>query len=346
VDASINIVVVGLGGMGQRNCAHVYDSPSFTLYGVQDVNQSVSASVADKYKVRSYSDFDALLSDEAVDAVFVCTPHFLLAAYGMRVLGSGKHLILEKPMAIDVEDANALLAESERAGRHIAINYARVHTPVIRRARELLDSGVVGEAETIDIRWSSHKSAGYYQGAHSPTPDDWRANKEKSGGGMLIMTTCHAIHYAQYLVGMRPLTAAANALNTGGIGDVEDVLQGVISYENGVIGSVSTSSSQRGSSTNDMVIAGSQGTLVIEGDSLRFFSTRVIDGQRPGKWHAEKHEASERYLDDWLDEVANSISTGAKPIAEPSLARDTLALIQALYDSSQTGRTIQIGSIV
>jgi len=239
----ITIAVVGLGAMGQRNVAHLMSSASYRISGVYDVNAEVGADVARRSNSQFYSSFEDVLADD-VQAVFICTPHYLLADYGKRVLQAGKHLLIEKPMAIAVADADELLELAGDKNLKISINYSMAFTEIIQGAASLIAEGALGEIHTIDIRWSTFKNAGYYRGAHSPTPDDWRLMKAKSGGGMLIMTTCHAVHYAAYLAGVTPMRATGTSQMTTQGGDVEHMLHGLVSYSSGVSGSISTSSNK------------------------------------------------------------------------------------------------------
>lgn len=332
----ISIAVVGLGAMGQRNIAHLLTSPSYRIAGVFDVNGQVGADVANRVGSRQYLSFEDVLADD-VRAVFICTPHYLLADYGLRTLRAGKHLLIEKPMAITVGDADELIELSREKGLTLSVNYSRAYSQIIQEASRLISEGVVGEINSIDIRWSSYKTAGYYQGAHSPTPDDWRLLKSKSGGGMLIMTTCHALHFAAFLASATPLRAAANSQIREKGGDVEDMLHGLVSYSDGITCSISTSSNQRGSNINDTTIAGSNGTLVIGADQLSFYSTRVVSGSRPGKWHSQKFPGSEEHFDSWLADTAGAIDGANDLSVDTKIARDTLALIDALYSSASNG---------
>lgn len=343
-DDPISIVVVGLGAMGQKNVAHLMKSPSYRIVGVFDVNKNVGSDVASRSESRQYSSFEEVIDDD-VQAIFVCTPHYLLAEYGMRVLEGGKHLLIEKPMAIAVSEADALIALSREKGLMLSVNYSMAYTEVIQNAASLISEGVVGFVNSIDIRWNNYKNAGYYQGVHSPTPDDWRLLKSKSGGGMLIMTTCHALHYSTFLTGLVPLRATAVTQITSQGGDVEHMLNGLVEYSSGVSGTISTSSNQRGSAINDTTIAGSNGTLVICADELKFYSTRIISGSRPGKWHSQKFKRSEVHFDKWLDDTARAIDCDGDLSVDPIIARNSLALIDALYQSARNNETVDVEQI-
>ena len=131
VVSPITIAVIGLGAMGQRNIAHLSSSPSYSIAGVYDVNEELAVSVADDLNVRMYKSIEELYVDDT-QAVFVCTPHFLLAEYGMRVLESGKHLLIEKPMAMTVSDADAMVNLARDKELTLSVNYSRSHTDLVQ----------------------------------------------------------------------------------------------------------------------------------------------------------------------------------------------------------------------
>ena len=334
VDVPVTIAVIGLGAMGQRNVEHLASSHNFQLIGVHDARWEVTKKIAQNIGAKPYENLDACLTDPGSEAIFVCTPHHLLADIGLKVLQSGKHLLLEKPMAIDTKSADQVITLGEERELLVSVNYSRVFTDAVRSARRLFELGAVGDLIGVETRWSGYKPTGYYYGAHSPAPDDWRLNKDKSGGGMVMMTTCHALHYIPYITGTKVKATAAlvppSLISTG----IEDTLQGILKFEGGAVWAVLTSSSQRGMQVNDTTIWGSNGTIVLQLDQVQYYSTRVLDGKRPGVWHVEKKHTSEVYLDRWLDDTAHSIKQKKPLTVSTKSARDTLAVMESLYHSA------------
>ena len=344
VEIPVQIAVIGLGAMGQRNLRHIKKSHNFRLVGVQDLRREVAETIARSSRVKAYDDIDSCLDDSESEAIFVCTPHHLLADMGLKVLESGKHLLIEKPMAMNTRSADTLIESSRERDLLISVNYSRVFTDALRSARHLIESGAVGNLIGVETRWNGYKSIGYYYGSRSPVPDDWRLNKSKSGGGMLMMTTCHALHYVPHITGARAETASALIPSSSPfLTDIEDTVQGILKFEDGAVWTILTSSSQRGTQINDTTIWGGNGTIVVNNDRVRYYSTRIINGKRPGIWHVNKTPDSEIYFDRWLDNTALAIRQGRPLEISPESARETLAVIEALYRSAGSRSLVTVG---
>ena len=343
LESPVRISLIGLGAMGQRNLGHLKSSRNFQLVGVHDLRRSIAEKTARDFRSKSYDSVDACLSDPDIEAVFVCTPHHLLARFGLRVLQSGKHLLVEKPMAIDTKSADEVIELGSERELVVSVNYSRIFSGAISSARRLIALGAVGDLIGIETRWNGYKAPGYYHGAHSPSPDDWRLDRNKAGGGMLLMTTCHALHFVPYITGAKVTSVAAVIPPSAVSTDVEDTLQGVMRVDGGVTWAVLTSSSQRGIGVNDTTIWGSNGTVVLQSDRIKYYSTRVIEGKRPGAWHEMKQHHYPNYFGRWLDDTAGAIRRHKDLEASPQRARGTLAVIEALYQSASSGSVVQVG---
>ena len=342
VEPPVRTAVIGLGAMGQRNVEHLKSSYNFDLIGVHDVSREITRKVAGKVGTKPYDSIDSCLSDSDTEAVFVCTPHHLLATIGLKALQANKHLLVEKPMAIDTRSADGLIKLGDELGLLVSVNYSRVFSDTVASARRLIECGAVGELIGVETRWNSYKATGYYYGVHSPNPDDWRRNRDKAGGGMVMMTTCHALQFVPYVTGIKAKTAAAFIPPPALVGEVEDTLQGILQLDCGASWAVLTSSSQRGVAINDTTIWGSNGTVVLKPDRVECYSTRVIEGKKPGAWHILKQHNSQSHFRLWLDDTAQAIRQRKALRVDPESARDTLAIIEALYLSASSGSLSEV----
>jgi len=107
----INIAIVGCGRIAQRHAEHIENIPELQLQAVCDIKQNRAQELGNEYKVNYYKDIDKLLSsDVPVDFVSVCTPNGLHAEHSIKSLSAGKHVLCEKPMAINVADCNRMIS--------------------------------------------------------------------------------------------------------------------------------------------------------------------------------------------------------------------------------------------
>ena len=339
----VKIAVIGLGAMGQTHLGHIKSSHNFQLIGVHDQRWEVTKRVADSSASKPYDQRRRLFG----------RPRHRGGFRMHAAPPAGRHRPGGAPsgQAPARREANGHRYEvggrRHRTGRQkrglvVSVNYSRVFTDAVGAARRLMEQGVVGELIGIETRWNGYKAPGYYHGAHSPTSDDWRIKKNKAGGGMVIMTTCHALHFVQHITGARVTSAAAVVPPSVVSLEVEDTLQGVMQLDCGASWAVLTSSSQRGIGVNDTTIWGGNGTIVLQTDRVRYYSTRIVEGRRPGAWHEIRERRSQDHFGRWLDDTARAIRREKDLEVSAESARDTLAVIGSLYQSARSGSSVDV----
>lgn len=143
--------------------------------------------------VRVYDDVSAVAADDDVELVSLCTPDDTHERYAIELLAAGKHLLLEKPVALNPVSAAAIAEAAERAGRRVAVGFEMRVNPAVRAIHDLVESGEVGEAHAFSL-----------QQYRTPFRRDkwqrWIQSKERSGG-LLVEETCHWFDLARYLTG-------------------------------------------------------------------------------------------------------------------------------------------------
>jgi predicted dehydrogenase len=147
---------------------------------------------------RAYGSYEALLADPAIEAIYNPLPNHLHVPWTLKALAAGKHVLCEKPIALDAEEAAQLLAARERSGRLVAEAFMVRHNPQWQRARELVRSGAIGDVRAVQTLFS------YFQ----RDPANVR-NRADIGGGGLYDIGCYAIATARYVFGAEPLRVAA-----------------------------------------------------------------------------------------------------------------------------------------
>ena len=143
--------------------------------------------------VRPTGDLEAILSDESVELVSLCTPDYTHYELALRCLEAGKHLLLEKPLALENEKAEKILRKAEERGLRISVGYEFRINPAVRRLRELVETGTLGDIQAFTLY-------------HYRTPfrrDKWNQwiQKKEFSGGLLIEETCHWFDLAEYVTG-------------------------------------------------------------------------------------------------------------------------------------------------
>jgi predicted dehydrogenase len=338
----MRIGVVGAGAIAQRNARDAAASPEAEVAGVFDVNHSVAREMGRALKVRVFSTFEEMVQSPDVDAVLISVPHHLHRDLTIQAANQGKHVLIEKPMATTLDDAEAIL-EACRANKvQLTVNYSFRYLAKIREAKRLIDEGAIGELVGVQILLHQFKDRGYWLGARSNSPDDWRASKAKSGGGFLIMTACHAIDYIYFLTGLRAIRIYSEYGTLGSPADVEDIISVSWKFENGAVGNLSASSIMRGTEQAEDRIWGTNGTIVLNAEGLQLYSTRPIGGRRPGKLYRITKFPDVSWTKEWVTGFIKAIRAGGVPPVSAVDGWNNVAFITSAYQSMVDGHAINV----
>lgn len=147
---------------------------------------------------KAYGSYEDLLADPAIEAIYNPLPNHLHVPWTLKALAAGKHVLCEKPIGLTAEEAGALIAARDASGKHVAEAFMVRFHPQWRRAREIAQSGEIGEVRSIQTAFS------YF----NADPNNVR-NKADIGGGGLLDIGCYAVATARYIFGAEPERAAA-----------------------------------------------------------------------------------------------------------------------------------------
>ena len=197
----LRAALVGVGRIADMHYIGYSATPDAELAALCDTDSDLLSRRAAKWGVeKTYTDFDDLLNDPDVDAVDIITPHYLHAPMTIAALEAGKHVTVQKPMALSIAEADAMIEASERAGRLLRVidNY-RFHPPFVR-ARQILESDGIGEPMSIRIKTASGTAPDGWeipQASHV-----WRSDPTLSGEGSVLFDHGHHVWtIARYLLG-------------------------------------------------------------------------------------------------------------------------------------------------
>ena len=192
----INLGVIGCGVIGQQHIQHASAAARINLVAIADVREAVARDTAQKFNVpATYTSADALLNDPHVAAVVLALPTAGRTELALRALAAGKHVLIEKPVAMNAGEVHQLLAA--RGKRTVACCQSRLrHTPSAQAAATFIASDALGEIRLVRCR--ANKPAG---AAPSTPPPVWRLNKALNGGGILVNWGCYDFDYLLGLTG-------------------------------------------------------------------------------------------------------------------------------------------------
>jgi len=325
----------GLIGCGQvaenKGGPALYQVVGTELVAVMSRSQEKAALFASRHQARRYyTKLEEILADREVTAVYLATPLFLHATQTIQAARAGKHVLVEKPMAINTAQARMMTRECQQAGVKLAVAYYRRFFPKILRIKQWLAAGKIGQPLLARVTFLCEPSALTLSGAH------WRARSEMSGGGILPDLGSHRLDLLLYLLGEADQVAAflENRQTPAGI---DDTCLLSVSFRSGASGQVFLS--QNASVfCDEFKIYGTQGIIEatpLDSPQLRFFR----GGSLIEECHLPRPSITHLGL---VEDFVRSILTGKEPLVSGEEGIKTTQLIDAAYLSAQEGRIVSI----
>lgn len=337
--------IVGVGGMGSGHAKALQSIEEAGLAAVCDIVPEVAQAVGTQFGVPYCTDYHELIDRADVDAVMVATPHYFHPEISIYAMEQGKPVISEKPISVTVSAADAMVAAAERTGVPFGVMFQTRTEPIWRAAREIVESGRLGEIYRTMLVYADFRSQAYYNSA------GWRATWAGEGGGVLINQAPHALDRFSLLGGLPSRVTAYTATRNHKI-EVEDTAAAMLEYANGAVGYIYCSTTEA-PGTDIMEFSGEYGKLQIVGKQIRFW--RIPEGVKgysdsaTQMWGDPKSEEIPVTLPECetghaaiLRNMARHILYGEKLIAPGVEGIRTVELINAIILSGKTGEPVSV----
>ena len=260
MEAKLKFAIIGCGRIAQRHAEHI--NKYGQLVAVCDIIQEKADELSIKYGSNSYKFFDELLEKEIIDVVSVCSPNGLHAEHTIKSLNSGKHVLCEKPMAINVHDCGEMIKAAERNNKRLFIVKQNRFNPPVAAVKKAIDDGVFGKVYSVQLSCFWNRNTDYYE-------NSWKGTKALDGGTLYTQFS-HFIDLLYWMIGDIKIANAITA-NHGHKGIIEFEDSGVVSLEfyNGAIGTINyTVNSHERNMEGSLTIFAEKGTVKIGGQYL------------------------------------------------------------------------------
>lgn len=222
------------------------------LLGIASRDASKAKRKAEQFDIpRAYGSYEALLADEDIDAVYIPLPNHLHKPWTLAAAKAGKHVLCEKPLALNAEEAQEMVDRCRDAGVHLAEAFMYRHHPRITRVKEIVASGEIGELRGI---------RGVFTFNGAANTDDIRYVKEW-GGGALFDVGCYPLSASRFIMGVEPEAVTVNAQFSPAHGDVDMMASGLVEYPGNV--SLTFDCGMWTYFRNELEIVGSEGRIVL-----------------------------------------------------------------------------------
>ena len=335
--------IIGCGEITSKSTAPAFEEARNVKIGmVMDVVEWTAEDLGRKYRVPYTTDLKEILSNRDIDFVYIATPHHLHAPLAIEAAKAGKHVIVEKPIAISLDQADAIIAECRRNRVKLSTCFPLRYMSHIMKAKELVDKGVLGGMIGVRITNLGAKPASYWMGGFTGRiKSDWRTSKEKSGGGVLIMNSIHDIDFMRYITGLEPRRVYSQYDTYLTPVEVEDFITVTIRYSNGAIGIIEASScvdlGPGPSETYGNRIYGSDGQLIIPSPYgplfLWLYTARDTEFGEARTWHKIALEKGPNHLTRFVEDFADAVLSGKDPPVTGEDGRRALEIVIAAYES-------------
>jgi predicted dehydrogenase len=341
----VRLALIGVGASVFNLHRPALRAPDLEVVGVSDVNPTPGTERAADLGCPFFLDHRALLDATRPDAVVILAPHPFHAPLALDALAAGAHVLVEKPIAVQVAEADAMIEAAQRTGRLLAVNLQQRTRAEIVTARNVIVAGRLGEIQRVEMVAAWTRTAAYYAQA------SWRGTWRGEGGGVLMNQAPHTLDLLCRLVGQPSHVVAWNRTVYHAI-ETEDTSLAMLEWPNGALGTLLVSTAQAGEPER-LEIVGTRGALLLHRGSLAFSEPEVDlrefmrDSDNPfGKLaYVSRAIELEQGSGDHAAIYANFISAirdGVPLVADGVEGRLSLELANALIYSSHTGQRVDI----
>ncbi len=339
---------VALLGAGFISDIHVESYQRFVpeaeIVAVYTRDPAKAAAFAAKHHIpQSFDSIDRLLAESGAEVIDICLPNFLHAEATLKAAAAGKHIIIEKPLAVTLEEADAMIAACEQAGVKLMYAEELCFAPKYERARLLVNEGAVGKVYML-------KQSEKHSGPHS----DWFYDVNQAGGGVLMDMGCHAFGWFFWMLKNEKVKAVSASMATvlhQGRTPGEDNSVVIVEFENGVTAVAENSWARHGGMDDRCEIYGTDGVIYAD----LFMGNASLAYSRTGYGYAmEKADSTTGWSFPVFEEAFNQgyphelkhfiecVRENKAPLTDGKLGRDVLEVIYAAYASAGEGRKISL----
>ena len=259
----------GCGMVAKIHAEAIRNMEAACLVGVADCRLSNSEKLAAEYGCGLYEDYEALLQDPAIDVVCICTPSGCHAGDALLALSHKKHVILEKPMALRIEDADAVVEAAEKSGCLLTVMSQLRFSEDVQRVKNLVEQDAFGKLVFCNLSMKYWRDPEYYASS------SWRGTKAHDGGGALMNQGIHGVDLLTYLVGDAVVRKGVVKTRMHAI-EVEDTAAALLEFKNGALGMIEASTCAYPGFERRLEIHGDCGYVILKENTL---TELMVNGQ-------------------------------------------------------------------
>jgi predicted dehydrogenase len=339
----IGFGIIGCGAISKVYFENLAQLPEAEIIATADIDKERARSLAQQYRAKAwYTNYKELLENERVEAVCICLPPYLHAKIGVDALKAGKHTLIEKPLAINLKEADILIKAARKAGVKIGVAYQYRFNEAVRWAHEIAKSGEIGNLLLGNLWVKQYRSDEYYMN------EKWRAKWSTAGGGVVMSNAIHWLDLLLLHFGPAKEVYAQMGTFTHNI-EVEDISGGIIRFKSGAIGTFVASNSTKPSFPVRMDIHGDKGTIILEGESEKLHAKlfkkmgveREFTSKELPKLDTPPFVPSEGHKP-LIKDFLIAILENREPVVSGEEGRKSLEIVEAIYKSAKNNKVVRL----
>lgn len=337
----LKFALVGCGRIAKRHSEllGLNQINNASLAAVCDIDEEKAKKIGGQFAVPYYTDMNEMMKNEAIDVVCVLTESGNHAKHVITLAKYGKHIIVEKPMALTLDDADAMIQACDETGcKLFVVKQNRFNIPVVK-LREALEAGRFGKLVlgTVRVRWCRDQN--YYD------QDLWRGTWAMDGG-VLTNQASHHVDLLEWMMGDVESVFAKSATALVNI-EAEDTVIVTLKFKNGALGIIEATTAVRPKDLEGSItVLGENGTVEIGGFAVNkmlhwnFMEPMDDDSEVMDKYSVNPPNVYGFGHQAYYEDVVDCILNNKKHLIDGLVGRKSLELISAIYESIETGKEV------
>ena len=326
----IKFAIAGCGMIADFHAKAINSLEGAELIGAVDNNPEKLTEFCEKYGIKAYGSFEEMISDEGTDAVCICTPSGLHADQAIKALQNGKHVVIEKPMALNTADADKIIDECQKNNCMLTVISQLRFNEDVRKIKALVEENAFGRLVLCDLYMKYWRDPEYYANG------GWKGTFALDGGGALMNQGIHGIDLIQYIVGEARLLHGKTKTVFHDI-EVEDSAVAAVEFDCGAMGVIEGTTCCYPGFERRIEILGSSGCailnegviekLIINGETLIENSKTDYEVNTASNPSAMSYQLHAMQIENFI----NAINGKEKLLIDAKEGRKAVRLIEEIY---------------
>lgn len=353
----LKTAIIGCGKVGHFHAKALQKSELSDFKAVCGRTFSKTEEFASHYGVKAYDNIELMIKENDINAVFICTPHPLHAKTAIEAIKLGCHVLIEKPLASNLEDCDSILEASYKYNVKVGTIVQRRFYKPCMRIKKAIEDGKLDKPILGILSMLGYRDESYYKS------DPWRGSWALEGGGVLVNQAPHQIDLLQWYMGdVSEVYGVWKNLNHPYI-EVEDTALAIIKFKSGAIASIVASNSQNPALYGKVHIHGSNGASVgVQTDGGAMFIAGVSSINEPPYNDIWTVKGEENMLEIWkkedsdffnsidnmyyyhelqIEDFLNAVINNKKPFVDGLEGRKTVEIFTAIYRSTKNDKPVE-----